>query len=308
VTAEFFPCPSEFGRQRPCQYYKPDWKNREDVQSVLTARINQVRERCRAAYPYMFNASLSHFGRNSSNPGRQRSTMFMVNSRLKLAFAWMPKMGSSFWKRAWGPLSKAKTSDGSQPKAKQVGRKGLGGLFKEITTKYKDYTVYTIARSPWDRLVSVYREKCEKQANFRCTLGFGKGCMYSATFEKWLNCTMTWFSTERTEYYGHTDMTYQKSGVCDYPYTFIVLMENMAKETAYLFKQAGVADPLKAMNEVRNRTIRPVEVKNLSLSYTDYWKNVSQSVINRVRFYYRYEIWLYGYPETPFFISPDQSL
>lgn len=91
-------------------------------------------------------------------------------------------------------------------------------------------------------------------------------------------------------------------------YGFVVLMENMAKETAYLFKQAGVADPLKAMNEVRNRTIRPVEVKNLSLSYTDYWKNVSQSVINRVRFYYRYEIWLYGYPETPFFISPDQSL
>ena len=29
------------------------------------------------------------------------------------------------------------------------------------------------------------------------------------------------FSVEHTEYYGHTDMTYQKSGVCDYPFNKI---------------------------------------------------------------------------------------
>ena len=82
-------------------------------------------------------------------------------------------------------------------------------------------------------------------------------------------------------------------------------MENMASETGYLFQKAGVIDPLATMNAVRNRTIRPVEVKNRSISYTDYWRNVSQAVIDKVRFYYRYELWLYGYPETPFYISPD---
>ena len=87
--------------------------------------------------------------------------------------------------------------------------------------------------------------------------------------------------------------------------SFAVVMENMASETGYLFQKAGVIDPLATMNAVRNRTIRPVEVKNRSISYTDYWRNVSQAVIDKVRFYYRYELWLYGYPETPFYISPD---
>lgn len=88
-----------------------------------------------------------------------------------------------------------------------------------------------------------------------------------------------------------------------YTYGIVVVMENMAHEKEFLFKRAGVIDPLKAMDEVRNKTIRPVEVKNQSISYLDYWKNCTHDTIERVRFYYRYELYIYGYPETPFYIE-----
>ena len=42
-TVEFFPCPPEIGRDRPCQYYKPDWKEEMDIETVLTHRTQQVR-------------------------------------------------------------------------------------------------------------------------------------------------------------------------------------------------------------------------------------------------------------------------
>lgn len=81
-------------------------------------------------------------------------------------------------------------------------------------------------------------------------------------------------------------------------------MENMAKEKEFLLKRAGVIDPLKAMYEVRNRTMRKGEANKDSISYLHYWKNCTYNTIERVRFYYRYEIYIYGYPETPFYIEP----
>ena len=46
----------------------------------------------------------------------------------------------------------------------------LSNFFACDIFQYKDFTVYTIARNPWDRLVSVYREKCEKQPKCECYL------------------------------------------------------------------------------------------------------------------------------------------
>lgn len=79
-------------------------------------------------------------------------------------------------------------------------------------------------------------------------------------------------------------------------------MENMAAEKEYIFKQAGVIDPRKTMDEVRAKTIRSVEKQGAHKSYTDYWKEINPVLINRVRFYYRYEIFLFDYPETPFLV------
>ena len=77
------------------------------------------------------------------------------------------------------------------------------------------------------------------------------------------------------------------------------MMENMSNEIEYLLKGAGVLDPLRVMQRVRKSTIRRVEKKK-SRPYIDYWKSVPADVIEQVRFIYRYEIGLFGYPLTPF--------
>ena len=79
-------------------------------------------------------------------------------------------------------------------------------------------------------------------------------------------------------------------------------MENMEKEAEYIFKKTGVIDPVAVMNKIRNNTIRPIEKTNKKISYTDYWKNITTELIDEIRFYYRYEIFLHDYPETPFII------
>ena len=84
-------------------------------------------------------------------------------------------------------------------------------------------------------------------------------------------------------------------------------MENMAVELEYILKSVGVVDPLYVMNSVREKTIRKVEKSNEGISYTDQWKELPSSLIERVRFYYRNEIHLFDYPETPFYMEPPTS-
>lgn len=79
-------------------------------------------------------------------------------------------------------------------------------------------------------------------------------------------------------------------------------MENFVNETIFIFKQAGVAQPQKIMDSTRNKTIRPIEKENLSISFTDLWKQIPPALIDKIRFLYRYELMLYDYPETPFVI------
>jgi len=86
--------------------------------------------------------------------------------------------------------------------------------------------------------------------------------------------------------------------------SILVSFENMAKESEFIFQEAGLRDPVSVMNKVRAESIRDVEKENKKISYLDYWKQVPSELIDKVRFYYRYEIFLFDYPETPFYIDP----
>ncbi|XP_067930936.1 carbohydrate sulfotransferase 13-like [Watersipora subatra] len=295
--AEMFACPAPLGPQHRCQYYQPDWVGRSDTEQLLKDRIGKVRERCREFYSDMFNASLSRYGKNTSNKKLLTHKRLLKSGKLHLAFCWMPKMGSTFWKKAWGPLTKAASTKGKP-----------GASFQGVPVYFSHanpgYTVYSIARSPWDRLVSVYREKCEKNRGRKCQLKFGKRCHVCPTFKKFVLCIVSSMEREWTEFYGHVDTTYNRCGVCDFPYRYIVLMENMIDETSFLLKQHGVRQPQVVMETVRNKTIRGVEKHKSSFSYTSYWKGLPERLIDRVRFFYRYELYLYGYPETPFHVTP----
>ena len=77
-------------------------------------------------------------------------------------------------------------------------------------------------------------------------------------------------------------------------------MENLSNETSHIFKKAGVVDPLPILDQARRDSIRPIEVANKKIPYTDYWRQVPPAMIDKIRFFYRYELLLFGYPETPF--------
>lgn len=42
-TVDLFPCPAEIAVNFSCQFYKPDWKDKDDIEEVLSERIRHVR-------------------------------------------------------------------------------------------------------------------------------------------------------------------------------------------------------------------------------------------------------------------------
>jgi len=47
----------------------------------------------------------------------------------------------------------------------------------------------------------------------------------------------------------------------------VVSFENMAKESEFIFQEAGLRNPVSVMNKVRAESIRDVEKENKKISY-----------------------------------------
>lgn len=73
----------------------------------------------------------------------------------------------------------------------------------------------------------------------------------------------------------------------------------MMEEGAYVLRQAGIADAETVLKTVRDGTIRDVEKKKRRL-LSDYYRDVPKEMIDRLREMYRYELLLFGYPDSPF--------
>lgn len=70
----------------------------------------------------------------------------MTNSRLKLGFCWMPKMGSTFWKRAWKVMNYAPSSIPTKHRKHQTGADKLATFFAHEKVNILDCTVYSTKR------------------------------------------------------------------------------------------------------------------------------------------------------------------
>lgn len=80
-----------------------------------------------------------------------------------------------------------------------------------------------------------------------------------------------------------------------------VAAENMKKEGKYLLHEyGGVSDPDWLMTRARNSSIRPAEKKRDTKTYQQHYLDVSREHINILKEMYKYEIFLFDYPETPF--------
>ncbi|XP_067952152.1 carbohydrate sulfotransferase 13-like [Watersipora subatra] len=307
-SSQLFRCPGSIGKQHLCQHYVADWVGKTDIKRVLETRIHRIRERCSQYHEFIYNASLSKYG-TQNNSKQFTMKRVLTNRKLNLAMCWVPKTGSTFMKHAWTPLNKLPArSLPHQPKRNNsLSSLYLHDFWSSPKQLSKDsYTVFTVSRNPWQRLVSVYREKCEQTGSLHlCKLNFGEACSRRSThvtFQTFLECVIDMMVEERTEYYGHVETSYKRCGICDYPYNYVVLFENLASETEYIFKEAGVIDPHPVMERVRNQSIRAIEKVNPRISYANYWKGIPPVLIDNVRFLYRYEIMLFNYPETPFLL------
>ena len=81
----------------------------------------------------------------------------------------------------------------------------------------------------------------------------------------------------------------------------VVSAENMNTEAEFMLSHyAGIPNASEIINVSRNESIRPDEKKQVTASYQKHYVNVSQENINLLREIYKYEIYLFGYPDTPF--------
>lgn len=74
----------------------------------------------------------------------------------------------------------------------------------------------------------------------------------------------------------------------------------MQKEGAYVLSMAGVREPEDWLQSVRNDTIRQNEKQHKSANYQDYYKAMSSESIDGLRKIYAFDIYVLGYPNTPF--------
>lgn len=66
-------------------------------------------------------------------------------------------------------------------------------------------------------------------------------------------------------------------------------------------EKAGITDAKQILQRVREGTIRDIEEQNHKHKSTiEYYKDIPQSTIDRLKDMYKYEIMLFGYPDTPF--------
>lgn len=81
----------------------------------------------------------------------------------------------------------------------------------------------------------------------------------------------------------------------------IVAAENMNNEAIFILENyAGIEDASQRIVASRNASMRPSEKLKITASYQQHYVNVSSSNIDLLREIYKYDIYLFGYPDTPF--------
>ena len=84
--------------------------------------------------------------------------------------------------------------------------------------------------------------------------------------------------------------------------TFVVAQENMNVEAAYMLTRQGMINASTVLSKIQALARRPDEGEEAGYSakYQDEYKNMSADMIDQLRQIYKWEIYLFDYPDTPF--------
>ena len=88
--------------------------------------------------------------------------------------------------------------------------------------------------------------------------------------------------------------------------TVVVAQENMNVEAAYMLTRQGMINASTVLPKIQALVRRPDEVEEAGYSakYQEEYKNMSADMIEQQRQIYKWEIYLFDYPDTPFVDFP----
>ena len=83
---------------------------------------------------------------------------------------------------------------------------------------------------------------------------------------------------------------------------FAVSQENLNKEASYMLGRLQVQNLTGLLASVQSQSLR--EGEGHRPSYQQYYNNISSKTIDELRDIYKYELYLFDYPDTPFVDFP----
>lgn len=250
----------------------------------------------------------------------------LVVEDYNLVYCFIPKVGCSNWKRILMVLDNQTDSvDGLTSDEVHI-----NGKFKflitygpeERTRILRDYKKFFFVRHPFERVLSVFKNKLENAIVYRNNRHFhrfGREIIKrwrpgASEAELMTGENSTW--PEFVQYLTHTERRrrFEKSDVyfsdhwaemnkicspCAVDYDFIGLLENVAEESKYFLEKLGVNEKVKYLGA---DTSRPTNSSEAGVYEGYYTKLLQEDLINMWDIY-KNDFTFFGYPK-PWFI-PD---
>lgn len=245
----------------------------------------------------------------------------LVVEDYQLVFCFIPKVGCSNWKRILMVLDN-QTKDVDGLTSNEV---HINGKFrflvnygpKERERILSEYEKFLFVRHPFERLLSVFKNKLEDLENYRRKPQFqryGKAIIREwranasdvelatgenttwAEFVKYLTHPERREKVEKLDNYfsDHWREMYKVCSPCAVKYDFIGKMESVENEAKYLLKKWKADDKARYLGA---ETSRPT---NSSYLYENYFTHLETDDLRKLWEIYERDFSLFGYPRPPF--------
>ncbi|XP_054750837.2 carbohydrate sulfotransferase 11-like isoform X1 [Lytechinus pictus] len=250
----------------------------------------------------------------------------LVVEDYELVYCFIPKVGCSNWKRILMVLDN-QTDSVQGLTSDEV---HINGKFKFLSTYgqeertriLKDYNKFFFVRHPFERILSVFKNKLENLKNYRKNRHFhrfgremikrwrssasqaelltGENATWSE-FLQYLTHTQRRRKFEMSDVYfsDHWTEMYKICSPCTVEYDFIGLLENVAEESKYFLDKLGVGRKVQYLG---SETSRPTNSSERSV-YEKYYSQLSHEDLVKLWEIYKYDFQFFGYPK-PWFV-PD---
>jgi len=159
---------------------------------------------------------------------------------------------------------------------------------------------FTVTRNPWHRLVSVWQDRLSgAHGNPTAVMKqFCRGKTWPSmpSFREFVeDCLLANWKFGRMN--AHWAPVLERCQICDgaRSFDFFLAQENMNEEASYMLRKLDVENVTKLLTTVQSQSLR--EGEGHRPSYQQFYKNISSQTINKLRQIYKFELYLFDYPD-----------